>query len=185
MRFPAWRWEGSSAGPLPWEGLPWRRSFLPWMKGNGRCTWPPRPKGRISPSTSLEAHLFNPDPGVYLPHRHPFLVLDRILSVEPGVSAVALQRRTADTHAHPPFMLVEAIAQLGGIAAAREDGGGGILAAIDHAEIHDVPKAGDTLTISVRIVKSFGPLHLVEGEVSADGKSVATATVTLKVVPLS
>jgi 3-hydroxyacyl-[acyl-carrier-protein] dehydratase len=41
--------------------------------------------------------------------------------------------------------------------------------------------AGDTLTIAVRIVKSFGPLHLVEGEVSADGKIVATARVTLKV----
>ncbi|HEX9023483.1 MAG TPA: hydroxymyristoyl-ACP dehydratase [Geobacteraceae bacterium] len=133
---------------------------------------------------SREALLFNPDPGSYLPHRHPFLLLDRILSLEPGVSAVALQRLTGNGSAYPQFLLVEAMAQLGGIAAAREEGGGGILAAIDRAEFHGVARAGDTLTISVHIVKSFGPLHLVEGEASADGKKVATATVTLKVVPL-
>jgi 3-hydroxyacyl-[acyl-carrier-protein] dehydratase len=129
----------------------------------------------------LEVLLFNPDPGAYLPHRSPFLVLDRILALEPGVSALARQRVTCGAPGYSPFLLIEAIAQLGGIAAAREDGGGGILAAIDRAEFQGAPMAGDTLTIAVRIVKSFGPLHLVEGEVSADGKIVATARVTLKV----
>ena len=79
---------------------------------------------------------------------------------------------------------MEAIAQLGGIAAAREHGGGGILAAIDRAEFHGIATAGDTLTISVRVVKSFGTLHLVEGEISGGGKLLATATVTLKVEKL-
>ncbi|MGD0842857.1 MAG: hydroxymyristoyl-ACP dehydratase [Geobacteraceae bacterium] len=129
----------------------------------------------------MEVLLFNPDPGAYLPHRSPFLVLDRILALEPGVSALARQRVTCGAPGYSPFLLIEAIAQLGGIAAAREDSGGGILAAIDRAEFQGAPMAGDTLTIVVRIVKSFGPLHLVEGEVSADGKIVATARVTLKV----
>jgi 3-hydroxyacyl-[acyl-carrier-protein] dehydratase len=129
----------------------------------------------------LEVLLFDPDPGAYLPHRSPFLVLDRILALEPGVSALARQRVTCGAPGYSPFLLIEAIAQLGGIAAAREDSGGGILAAIDRAEFQGAPMAGDTLTIAVRIVKSFGPLHLVEGEVSADGKIVATARVTLKV----
>ena len=80
---------------------------------------------------------------------------------------------------------MEAIAQLGGIAAAREDGGGGILAAIDRAEFQDTPTAGDTFTIAVQIVRSFGPLHLVEGEVSANGKIIATARVTLKIGTMS
>ncbi len=106
------------------------------------------------------------------------------MSLEPGVSAVARQQLTGSAYPLPPFFFVEAIAQLGGIAAAREHGGGGVLAAVDRAEFHDVAKSGDTLTISVRVVKSFGPLHLVEGEVSADGKKLADATVTLKVVPL-
>jgi 3-hydroxyacyl-[acyl-carrier-protein] dehydratase len=76
---------------------------------------------------------------------------------------------------------VESIAQLGGIAAGREEGGGGILAAIDRAEFHGSAVAGDELTISVRIVKSFGQLHLVEGEVLKDGVPVASAAVVLKV----
>jgi len=79
------------------------------------------------------------------------------------------------------FFMVEAIAQLGGIAAARDEGGGGILAAIDRAEFHGAITAGDMVTIGVRIVRSFGQLHLVEGEVSVDGRKLATATVTLKV----
>jgi 3-hydroxyacyl-[acyl-carrier-protein] dehydratase len=133
----------------------------------------------------LEVLLFNPDPGAYLPHRSPFLVLDRILALEPGVSALARQRVTGGAPGYSPFLFVEAIAQLGGIAAGREAGGGGILAAIDRAEFQGAPMAGDTLIISVRVVKSFGPLHLVEGEVSADGKIVATARVTLKVGTLS
>jgi 3-hydroxyacyl-[acyl-carrier-protein] dehydratase len=76
---------------------------------------------------------------------------------------------------------VEAIAQLGGIAVGREGGGGGILAAIDQAEFQGEPMAGATLTVAVRIVKSFGPLHLVEGEVSLDGKIITTARMTLKI----
>jgi 3-hydroxyacyl-[acyl-carrier-protein] dehydratase len=80
-----------------------------------------------------------------------------------------------------PFLFVETIAQLGGIAAGREEGGGGILAAIERAEFHGSAVAGDELTISVRIVKSFGQLHLVEGEVLKDGVSVASAAVVLKV----
>jgi 3-hydroxyacyl-[acyl-carrier-protein] dehydratase len=76
---------------------------------------------------------------------------------------------------------VEAIAQLGGIAAGKEEGGGGILAAIERAEFQGVAATGDSLTISVRIVKSFGQLHLVEGEVFREGVKLAGATVTLKV----
>jgi 3-hydroxyacyl-[acyl-carrier-protein] dehydratase len=73
------------------------------------------------------------------------------------------------------------MAQLGGIAAGRDEGGGGILAAVERAEFHGGMKAGDSLTIAVRIVKSFGQLHLVEGEASIDGKRLAEATLTLKV----
>jgi 3-hydroxyacyl-[acyl-carrier-protein] dehydratase len=73
------------------------------------------------------------------------------------------------------------MAQLGGIAAAREEGGGGILAAIEQAEFSGSIKAGDSLTISVKIVKTFGQLHLVEGEVLCDGVKLAGARLTLKV----
>ena len=79
---------------------------------------------------------------------------------------------------------MESVAQLGGIAAAREGDGGGILAAIDRAAFHGTVSNGGTLTVSVRIVKAFGPLHLVEGEVAAGNGTVATVTLTLKTGPL-
>ncbi len=140
-----------------------------------------QPERNAADGLFAKPSLFNPDPGVYLPHRPPFLFLDRLLALEPGVSAVARQEVTGGVCGYSPFLMVEAIAQLGGIVAAREDGGGGMLAAVDRAEFLGVPSAGDSLVISVRIVKSFGSLHLVEGEVAVDGKLLATATVTLKV----
>ena len=133
------------------------------------------------PSTSQEAHLFNPDPAAYLPHRAPFLFLDRIISLDPGNSAVALVNRTGGTEGWPIYLCVEAMAQLGGIASATEEGGGGVLAAIERAEFHGVPVEGDRLEVAVRVVKSFGPLSLVEGTVSADDRLVANATITLKI----
>jgi 3-hydroxyacyl-[acyl-carrier-protein] dehydratase len=105
-----------------------------------------------------------------------------MIAMESGVSAVAIQRNCSDQPGYSPFFMIEAIAQLGGIAAGREEGGGGgILAAIERAEIYGPVTCGDSLTVSVRIVKTFGQLHLVEGEVLRDGLKVAGATVTLKV----
>lgn len=103
------------------------------------------------------------------------------MALEPGVSAVAVQRASCNAPLSSPFFLLEAIAQLGGIAAGREEGGGGILAAIERAEFDNGIMAGDTLLFSVRIVKSFGQLQLVEGEVMSDGVKRGSATLTLKV----
>jgi 3-hydroxyacyl-[acyl-carrier-protein] dehydratase len=75
--------------------------------------------------------------------------------------------------------LIESIAQLAGIAVAREQGEGGFLAGIDHADFSGEISAGDRITINVRIVKSFGRLHLCEGEAIVDGKRVASASLTL------
>ncbi len=77
------------------------------------------------------------------------------------------------------MLLIESIAQLAGIAVAREQGEGGFLAGIDRAEFSGRISAGDRVMINVRIVKSFGRLHLCEGEATVDGKRVASASLTL------
>jgi len=92
-----------------------------------------------------------------------------------------LLRVSCDAPGFSPFLAVEAIAQLGGIAAGREEGGGGILAAIERAEFQGVLTPGDSLIVGVRIAKSFGQLHRVEGEVFRGEVKLAGATVTLKV----
>ncbi|MGA7826202.1 MAG: hotdog domain-containing protein [Geobacteraceae bacterium] len=79
----------------------------------------------------------------------------------------------------PQIFLLEAMAQLGGIAAATEKGEGGFLAAIDHAEFRREVRTGERLMVSVRIIKSFGRLFLMEGEVAVDGEKVASAQLTL------
>ncbi|BCS54294.1 3-hydroxyacyl-ACP dehydratase FabZ family protein [Geobacter sp. SVR] len=126
-----------------------------------------------------EAALFNPDPAAYLPHRYPFLMLDRLLALEPGVSARAERRVTDAPEAFPQVYLIESIAQLGGILAAQEQGEGGFLATVDHAEFGGQVLAGDTLTIAARVVKSFGRLALIEGEVTCGGNILAQARMTL------
>ncbi|HTG81047.1 MAG TPA: hydroxymyristoyl-ACP dehydratase [Geobacteraceae bacterium] len=132
-------------------------------------------------SISREATLFNPDPAAYLPHSFPFLVLDRLVALEPGVAATALLGITSDCKGFPPILLVEAMAQLGGIAAGQREGEGGTLAAINRAELPPAVNPGDQVTVEARISKGFGHLYLVEGKAVVGGEQVAQATLTLAV----
>jgi len=130
------------------------------------------------PSGYGEDGLFNPDPGAYLPHRYPFLLLDRVVELEPGVRAVARTTVSA-SRAFPQVLLVECVAQLAGIATIRQDGEGGFLAAIDRAEFGRGALAGDVLTVTARVLKAFGRLFLVEGEVSCDNDHLLKVQLTL------
>lgn len=129
----------------------------------------------------MEATLFNPDPAAYLPHRAPFLFLDRIIALEPGAAATALLAITSGSRGFPPILLLEAMAQLGGIAAGQTEGEGGILAAIERAELPREVKHGDPVTLEARVVKGFGKLFLVEGKALVDGRVIARAELTLAV----
>lgn len=106
-------------------------------------------------------------------------MLDRLLALEPGVGARAERRVTSVPEGFPQVYLVECIAQLAGIVSVREEGEGGFLASIDHAEFDGLIHAGDTLTITARILKSFGRLVLIEGEVACEGAVLVRAQLTL------
>lgn len=108
-------------------------------------------------------------------------MLDCLLALEPGVSANAERRVTTFPGGFPQVLLLETIAQLAGIVAAREEGEGGFLASIDHAEFGDPVHPGDTLNVSARILKSFGRLVMVEGEVICEGRQLVRARMTLGV----
>ena len=130
------------------------------------------------PSAYGEAGLFNPDPAAYLPHRYPFLLLDRVVELEPGVRAVAVTTVSASRD-FPQVLLVESVAQLAGIATIQQDGEGGFLAAIDQAEFSRAPLIGDVLTVRARVVKAFGRLFMVEGEVSCGNNRLLKVQLTL------
>jgi 3-hydroxyacyl-[acyl-carrier-protein] dehydratase len=130
------------------------------------------------PSAFEEARLFNPDPGAYLPHRYPFLLLDRVVELEQGVRAAALTAVSA-SRPFPQVLLVESVAQLAGIVTIQQDGEEGFLAAIDRAEFGRVAQIGDLLTVTARVIKAFGRLFLVEGEVSCGESILLKAQLTL------
>jgi 3-hydroxyacyl-[acyl-carrier-protein] dehydratase len=131
-------------------------------------------------SVSAEAILFNPDPAAYLPHRYPFLHLDRIVLLEKGVQATALKKVTSQ-RSFPQVLLVECVAQLAGILTVSEEGEGGFLAAIDRAEFSGIPNSGDVLMVYASVIKSFGRLFMVKGNVSCDDRILLTVQLTLGV----
>lgn len=132
-------------------------------------------------SILLPEPIISSDPCDYLPHRNPFILIDRVTSREPGISATGIKCVTYEPGGFPQVLLLESMAQLGGIAAATEKGEGGFLASIGHAEFSREVRAGDRLLVSVRIVKSFGRLFLLEGEVFVAGEKIAIAQLTLGV----
>jgi len=132
-------------------------------------------------STFLPEPELQTDPAEYLPHRHPFLFIDRVTSRDPGIGATGIKCVTYEPGGFPQVLLLEAMAQLGGIAAATEKGEGGFLASIDHAEFCREVRSGDRIDVTVRIIKSFGRLFLMEGKACVDGEQVATARLMLGV----
>lgn len=106
-------------------------------------------------------------------------MIDRLLALEPGVSAMAERRVTSRPGGFPQVCLVECVAQLAGIISGHEQGEGGFLAAIDHAEFDGMVRSGDTLIITARTLKSFGRFVLIEGEVVCEGVVLVRTRLTL------
>jgi 3-hydroxyacyl-[acyl-carrier-protein] dehydratase len=129
-----------------------------------------------------------------LPHQPPMRLIDELLEVVPGVSATT-SRKTAPTdfffQGHfpgrpivPAVMLVEMIAQTGGIAAASassEDArtSPGTVAALGGFKFPAAAGPDARLEIRAKVVGRMGRLVKIEGEVRADGVVVAAGTLTL------
>ena len=79
----------------------------------------------------------------------------------------------------PQILLVECVAQLAGIVAAREEGEGGFLAAIQQATFGRLPNAGDVLLVYVEITAAFGRLVQVKGEVLCAEEKLVSVEMTL------
>ncbi|MFD2117020.1 3-hydroxyacyl-ACP dehydratase FabZ [Paenibacillus yanchengensis] len=120
-----------------------------------------------------------------IPHRPPFLLIDRILEVEPGVRAVGLKNVTMnepyfvghfpDYPVMPGVLIVEALAQVGSVAMLlieANKGKLGFFAGIDGVRFRGQVKPGDTLILEVEITRLKGSI----------GKGKATAKVDDKVV---
>jgi len=120
-----------------------------------------------------------------IPHRPPFLLVDRILEVEAGKRAVGIKNVTINEPfftghfpeyaVMPGVLIVEALAQVGTVAmmlVEANKGKIGFFAGIDNFRFREQVTPGDTLTLEVEITRLKGPI----------GKGKATAKVGEKIV---
>jgi 3-hydroxyacyl-[acyl-carrier-protein] dehydratase len=125
-----------------------------------------------------------------LPHRYPFLLIDRVVAVKPGESLTALKNVTINEpffpghFPHKPVMpgvlMLEAMAQACGLLAFATLGGapGNTLfyfVAIDGCRFRDPVEPGDQLVFEVRYVTAKRNIWKFAGVAKVDGKVVCEA----------
>jgi 3-hydroxyacyl-[acyl-carrier-protein] dehydratase len=123
-----------------------------------------------------------------LPHAYPFLLVDRVLELRPGSSAAAVKNLTRDDPLLdadgqlPPVLLVEALAQVAGLAVLGvRPGAGAVLVRVDRFRCRLPLIAGDALHVSVQVCRIFGAAAKVRGVVRVNGRVRAAAEVVLQV----
>lgn len=126
-----------------------------------------------------------------IPHREPFLLIDRIEEYEPGVGATGTKAVTyneyffrghfPDEPVMPGVLIIEALAQTGAVAIlSKEENKGKIafFAGIDKAKFKKKVVPGDTLTLTVEIIRQKGPVGIGKAVAKVDGKLAVSAELT-------
>lgn len=124
-----------------------------------------------------------------IPHREPFLLVDRIDSMEPGVSASGALDVTEDMFwvpghfpeyaVMPGVLVVEALAQCGAVALLSLEENRGKLAffaGIDGVRFKRQVVPGDTVSLTCTITKMRGPIGFGEAEARVDGELACAGT---------
>ena len=129
-----------------------------------------------------------------IPHRHPFLLVDCIEELEPGVKAVGYKSVTYDEpyfRGHfpqepvmPGVLLVEALAQTGAVAILSQEGFRGKVAyfgGIEKAKFKRKVVPGDKVKLECEIIKQKGPVGVGKATATVDGKLAVSAELTFMV----
>jgi 3-hydroxyacyl-[acyl-carrier-protein] dehydratase len=133
-----------------------------------------------------------------LPHRYPFLLVDRITEFEPdkrivGIKNVTLNERylarsTDDSPGLPPTVLTEAIAQVGAIMIlAKPENRDKLifLAGIERVRYRRPVHAGDVVEIEATVRRLRSRMGQLRGIARVDGKVVVEGTMTFALGPRS
>ncbi len=131
-----------------------------------------------------------------IPHRYPFLLLDRITYIEPGIKATGYKNITSNEpffQGHfpgnpimPGVLIVEALAQLGCVAMlVKEEYKNmmGLFAGIDSVRFKKPVVPGDKLDLFVELLKLKGPIGKFKAEAKVDGQLACEAEVLFAIVP--
>lgn len=124
-----------------------------------------------------------------IPHRYPFLLVDRITDVQPGKSIRGYKNITAheevfqghfpDDPIFPGVLIVEAMGQIGACLVLQsfpEERRMAYFAGFDKVRFKRLVVPGDRLDMKVNITRDRGTFVIMEGEASVDGEIAASAT---------
>ncbi len=135
----------------------------------------------------------------YLPHRYPFLLVDRIVEFEENKRVVGIKNVTINEpffQGHfpghpimPGVLLIEAMAQVGGVLALRSDPEPEkkllFFMSIDKAKFRKPVVPGDQVRMELELVKSRGTIRSLRGIATVDGAVVAEAEMMAMIVEKS
>jgi 3-hydroxyacyl-[acyl-carrier-protein] dehydratase len=129
-----------------------------------------------------------------LPHRYPFLLVDRIVECEPGVKAKGIKCVSANEmqflghfpqkHVMPGVLLIEALAQTGAVAILTQEENRGKLAffgGIKNARFREQVIPGDVVELECEIIAQKGPVGIGKAVATVNGKVAVTAELSFAI----
>ena len=129
-----------------------------------------------------------------IPHRYPFLLLDKIIQCVPGQKAVGIKCVTANEmhfmghfpkkHVMPGVLILEALAQTGAVAILSEEENKrkiALFGGVKQARFRRQVVPGDVLTLSCEIITRKGPIGIGKAVALLEGKPAVTAELTFAI----
>lgn len=129
-----------------------------------------------------------------IPHRYPFLMVDTIEELEPGVRALGkkcvsgnepyFQGHFPGNPVMPGVLILEALAQVGAVAILSDPqwkGKTAYFAGIDRVRFRRKVMPGDVLTLETEIIRKKGPLGVGRARACVDGRVAAEAELTFAI----
>ena len=133
-----------------------------------------------------------------IPHRHPFLLVDRVVEYDPEAKRIVAIKGVTATEwffaghfpglpVMPGVLQVEALAQTMAVYVARQPGFGdriGLFAGIDDVRFKRIVEPGDELELICELERVRGPIGRGKATATVDGELAARGTLTFAVTEL-
>lgn len=129
-----------------------------------------------------------------LPHRYPFLLVDKIIACEPGQGATGIKCVTANEmhflghfpqkHVMPGVLILEALAQTGAVAILTEEDNKGkivLFGGVKSCRFKRQVVPGDVLELKCEIISRRGPIGIGKATATVDGKVAVVAELTFAI----